>query len=109
MDQVSIMTQSMASDRFVRSGSIKNSIKGFYDAMLEISIAASASQSGNTNVGVLTIGGHTYDFSDTANLAGTIVVAEQDVNNMSQVISFLLKNNVTYINDLFKQASTMIG
>jgi hypothetical protein len=110
MDQISTLNavSGRLQDRQVATGGIKSGIKGFYDAMLEISIAASNSQNPDNNLGILTIGGRTYDFSDQAKLAGTIVLAEQDVNNFSQVIQFLLKNNVTYINDLFKQASNMI-
>ena len=108
-DLVSTSAISAMGDLGIRKSNTKQAIKGFYDAMLEISIAASNAQNPNLNLGKVTIAGRTYDFSNQDTMAGTIVLAEQDVNNMSQVVQFILKTDVTYINDLFKTASQMIG
>lgn len=86
---------------------IKEGLKSFYDAMFSLAVGAAAAGAGNGEN--LQVGGETYDFTNTVDMAGTIARADFNVQAYSQAIQFILKVDVTYINDLFKQAGQMVG
>ena len=46
---------------------------------------------------------------NAVDLAGTIARADFNVQAYSQAIQFILKVDVTYITDLYKEAGRMIG
>ncbi|MEK7377219.1 MAG: hypothetical protein AABZ57_08700 [Candidatus Margulisiibacteriota bacterium] len=86
---------------------IKEGLKSFYDAMFSLAVAAADAGAGKGTE--VQIGGTNYDFSNTLELAGTIAKADFNVQAYSQAIQFILKVDVTYINDLFKEAGRMVG
>ena len=86
---------------------IKDGLKNFYDAMFSLAVAAADAGAGRGEE--IQIGGETYDFTNSVDLAGTIAKADFNVQAYSQAIQFILKVDVTYINDLFKEAGRMVG
>ena len=86
---------------------IKEGLKSFYDAMFALAVGAADAGAGKGTD--IQVGGTNYDFSNAVDLAGTIAKADFNVQAYSQAIQFILKVDVTYINDLFKQAGQMIG
>ena len=86
---------------------IKEGLKSFYDAMFSLALAAANAGAGNGEE--IQVGGTSYDFTNSVELAGTIAKADFNVQAYSQAIQFILKVDVTYITDLYKEAGRMVG
>ena len=104
-----VQTPSTANLMPVSTIPVKAGIKNFYDAMVLIAIETANMTNPDKKGEKVTIAGYTYDFTNRETLPGTLTLADYHVQSFSQAIQFILKTDVTYINDLYKEASRLIG